>query len=619
MVIRSLQTGQEREIPLAEPFRLGVEYAMPWSPDGRSILIAPVASGTPPHGGLYRLDVASGKITPIVPFSDGIKWPAGWSPDGKKVFFGRGHWDRATRTITSSHILVRSLETGQETELYRAENPGGLGQLVVSPDGQQLAFAPSRPSAKALMVLPTEGGKPRELLHVQEGEIDPEVVAWTPDGRYVLFGKQPQGSSGKVELWRIPAEGGESQKLELASRPRNFGRPRIHPDGRRIAFTANRRVEQLRMLEIFVSPESAKASCLANLRTIRKAIQQYKKQHGDVPNWLCDLYPDYLQDTSLVLCPADRTGGTPLWGPEGSKMRCSYQYAFSPSRKEVEQLYTKYYGGVVPLVHCRHHRASLWLSYDGDIYEVPGPWDTSAQAITGLLSQLRKAVEANPDAWAQQYDMSGCMSVLAENRDIAKFAELLREQIEKHPDLTSKGAEELLAVLGKLRFVSRSEDDAEESVEGRMDLDRSDLDMGQEEKLVGIRFADIRIPKGAQIKKAHLQFTAEDDNEWEPTELTIHAELAASAKEFTAAEADISSRKRTKASVKWSPERWDFEGQRSEKQCTPDLSSLIREVIAQPGWRQGNALVFIISGSGERDAESYDGDKDAAPMLYVEY
>ncbi len=60
-------------------------------------------------------------------------------------------------------------------------------------------------------------------------------------------------------------------------------------------------------------------------------------------------------------------------------------------------------------------------------------------------------------------------------------------------------------------------------------------------------------------------------------------------------------------------------GERSGKQRTPSLSSLIQEVVAQPDWQEGNAVAFIITGSGKRVAESYDGDKDSAPVLYVEY
>ena len=36
-------------------------------------------------------------------------------------------------------------------------------------------------------------------------------------------------------------------------------------------------------------------------------------------------------------------------------------------------------------------------------------------------------------------------------------------------------------------------------------------------------------------------------------------------------------------------------------------------------WSTGNALVFVVTGSGRRVAESYDGDAAGAPLLHVEY
>ncbi len=134
-----------------------------------------------------------------------------------------------------------------------------------------------------------------------------------------------------------------------------------------------------------------------------------------------------------------------------------------------------------------------------------------------------------------------------------------------------------------------------------------------------MRFKDIQVPKGAEIKKAYVQFTV-DEVKTKPTNLVIHAELKPYyVPRFQMVKHDISSRKRTKASVKWSPEPWNVIGERSEKQRTPDLSALIQEVIAQSDWQEGNALVFIITGSGERCAVSYDGDQQNAPVLYIEY
>jgi dipeptidyl aminopeptidase/acylaminoacyl peptidase len=175
----------------------------------------------------------------------------------------------------------------------------------------------------------------------------------------------------------------------------------------------------------------------------------------------------------------------------------------------------------------------------------------------------------------------------------------------------------------KWPVVTRSGDGAEELADGSMYLGSSDLDLIRDDTLgdqvVGIRFADIQILKGTEIKKAYLQFTV-DEVSTEQTDLTIHAELADNAEAFRNVDHNITSRPKTSASVKWLPEPWNVDGERSEKQRTPDLSSLIQEVIAQPSWQAGNALVLIISGSGKRVAESYYyGDQQGTPVLYIEY
>ncbi len=133
------------------------------------------------------------------------------------------------------------------------------------------------------------------------------------------------------------------------------------------------------------------------------------------------------------------------------------------------------------------------------------------------------------------------------------------------------------------RFVTRSTDDAEELTDGSMYIDSSDLELIRDDnqrgdQVVGIRFADIRIPRGAQIKRAYLQFTVAEVST-EETDLTIHSELAADAETFREIKRNISSRKKTSTAVKWSPEPWNVVGERSERQRTPDLSSLIQEVI----------------------------------------
>ena len=125
------------------------------------------------------------------------------------------------------------------------------------------------------------------------------------------------------------------------------------------------------------------------------------------------------------------------------------------------------------------------------------------------------------------------------------------------------------------------------------------------------------------IHEAYLRFTKRPGPPaTEPTELTLHAELAGDAVAFTEIRENISVRQRTAASVNWSAEPWEVALERSVRQRTPDLAALIQEVVDRPDWNEGNALVLLISGSGERLAVSYSVARefqvlDHAPRLYI--
>ena len=118
--------------------------------------------------------------------------------------------------------------------------------MVVSPDGQRLAFLMEDRDTQsmALKVMPAAGGEPRELLRVHRpddfGNLhNYSALAWTPDGRELLFGKRTaasRSSRGMVELWRISAEGGAPQRVGLAMN--RLSHLRFHPDGQRIVFDA---------------------------------------------------------------------------------------------------------------------------------------------------------------------------------------------------------------------------------------------------------------------------------------------------------------------------------------------------------------------------------------------
>ena len=246
--IRSVKTGEERELST----ELSYEICCPpsrlqWSPDARFLLAT--GSDSRGRGGLYRIDVRSGQVAPIVQGSDVSFRPQGvWSTDGKAIFYSR---DRG--------IWRRDLGTNEETEIYRrpADSPNGSGRnLALSPDGQWLAFGDRR----VVMVIPSTGGEARELVRLQQGGEEGSVsgLEWARDGRYLLLsiGEDSGESFGVTpELWRIPAEGGEPEKVGL--RTHEWATVAIHPDGRQIAFTAGEPKREVWVMENFLPPLEA--------------------------------------------------------------------------------------------------------------------------------------------------------------------------------------------------------------------------------------------------------------------------------------------------------------------------------------------------------------------------
>jgi len=174
------------------------------------------------------------------------------------------------------------------------------------------------------------------------------------------------------------------------------------------------------------------------------------------------------------------------------------------------------------------------------------------------------------------------------------------------------------AVTTLERRIVASSDDAEQRGSG-VELSSSDLELvddGDTRQTVGLRFTNITIPKGRTIQKAYIQFQA-DETQSETTNLTLQIQAIDSALTFQDSTNNISSRSRT-GSVAWSSvPSWGTIGQAGADQRTPDIKSLIQAVVDRPGWSSGNALAIIITGTGHRTAEAFDGD--LAPLLHIEY
>ncbi|MFZ2406469.1 MAG: right-handed parallel beta-helix repeat-containing protein, partial [Methylobacter sp.] len=168
--------------------------------------------------------------------------------------------------------------------------------------------------------------------------------------------------------------------------------------------------------------------------------------------------------------------------------------------------------------------------------------------------------------------------------------------------------------------VSASEDDAEESAFGRLSLTSSDLELvfNDNNQTVGMRFSNVTIPQNATVTNAYVQFKVDEPNSV-ATSLTIQGQNTGNPAPFVSAVNNISSRAKTEAMVQWNPVPWTLTGEAGLDQQTPNIAAIIQELVNRPDWTDGNALAIIISGTGKRTAEAFNGDQAGAPLLHIEY
>ena len=184
--------------------------------------------------------------------------------------------------------------------------------------------------------------------------------------------------------------------------------------------------------------------------------------------------------------------------------------------------------------------------------------------------------------------------------------------------------------------ISASSDDAEEHVldDSMEALDSSDLELGYEGDMapaglqtIGCRWVRIPVPKGATITEAWVQFSADDidmDRHVPDVSVIIEGELSPNPATFSSTASDISSRPTTTAQVVWDIPQWMTVHAQGPEERTPDISSIIQEIVNQDGWN-GSAIVLMFRdnpakpSAGTREAESVDGGASEAPLLHISY
>jgi hypothetical protein len=149
-------------------------------------------------------------------------------------------------------------------------------------------------------------------------------------------------------------------------------------------------------------------ACQRNLTRIFDALGQYVERYGSLPNWLSDLWPEFISDRKVLVCPyVDDTNQLLEWrkglqlAPGNDPKRTYYHYEFCLEKaphvlpEDSDKTYRDYkqaqrvlLGDAVPIVRCLAHEPVLNLAYNGLIFENIDPdyWEENFAHIYPHLS-----------------------------------------------------------------------------------------------------------------------------------------------------------------------------------------------------------------------------------------
>lgn len=217
----SIWLAREGEEPVR--FTAGPKDSQPrWSPDGRYLAFVSNRSGS---SQIWLLPMAGGEARQLTRVKGGVSNPV-WRPDARAIAF--------TANLTEEGIRPEGADDEEKDLLKKYTNDVKvITRLLYKMDG--VGYYTEKRSQVCTIDL--EGGEPRQLTFGDYNHLDP---SWTPDGAGLIFAanrlEERDWHPWHVDLWYMPAAGGEPQRLTPDDGKLSCSDGAISPDGRLVAF-----------------------------------------------------------------------------------------------------------------------------------------------------------------------------------------------------------------------------------------------------------------------------------------------------------------------------------------------------------------------------------------------
>ncbi len=212
-----------------------------WSPDGKRIAFASDRDGQDgrPAYEIYVMDADGGNLQNLSNNRNDDRSPS-WSPDGKRIVFASDR-DRGRADPHNIDIYVMDADGSNPQRLTENRNEDEYPSW--SPDGKRIVFSAVRDGhfknnldiTSEIYVMDADGGNEQRLTENRNNDWHP---SWSPDGKRIAFMADRKGDVVKFDIYVMDADGGDLQNL---TNNRGWdGSPSWSPDGERIAFVSDR-------------------------------------------------------------------------------------------------------------------------------------------------------------------------------------------------------------------------------------------------------------------------------------------------------------------------------------------------------------------------------------------
>ena len=357
----------------------GAETRPAFSPDGNQIVFA---LRNEKSSGIYSTLVTGGRALRLT--SDSSDSYPRWSPDGQRVAFSRRFKDRvAIYVLPALGGVERKLYDGPATAFSHAFDWSPSGRFLAisqgdqdktharlalvsladsetrpltapseqdldiepafSPDGSTVAFVRSNVGGMVseLFVVPAGGGEVKRLTFDHRNICG--SLAWTPDGKEILFSSSRSGSPG---IWRVSVSGGDPQLASGGSV--NAISPAVSLKGNQLAYDQTLFQSDIWRLDLKGrkfrqgTPVPVIGATGLNIRPQyspdgkKIAFQSSRSGYSEI--WVCD--SDGSNCGSLTSLQG--VAGAPRWSPDG------HYLAFESHPKAYTEIYVVEVGGDSP-------------------------------------------------------------------------------------------------------------------------------------------------------------------------------------------------------------------------------------------------------------------------------